>query len=142
MSQYRHAVALRFGEGSVDKVLRQYPLSRFENSPSAAMTQADSDQTVTCPSLKIARHISSVGSRDTAVFSYRYAHLQRPCDLAEYLRVVPLGLDTWASHGSEIPFIWNNTNIRWPLDGKPMACNFSTAENNLSATMQSFWATV
>ena len=87
-------------------------MSRFNGSASAALTQANSDMVVTCPSLSIATSIANANAGAnseadseavitdaTAIYAYRFAHLQKECDPAEVLlHVVPDGFDDWASH--------------------------------------------
>lgn len=83
-------------------------MSRFNGSASAALTQANSDFVVTCPSLSIATSIANANARGipeavatdkTAIYAYRFAHLQRECDPADVLmHMVPDGFDDWASH--------------------------------------------
>jgi len=140
--EYKAALAVRFGAKAVDKVASQYPPSRYRGSAAAAFTEADSDQVTACPNLKLARAIAVNGSGATAVYLYRFAHLQKKCDLASFLHVVPPGFSSWASHGSELLFLWDNTRFRYPLDGKMIDCNLTDAENKLSDSMQSLWASI
>jgi len=77
------AMGVQYG-ADAPKVLRQYPLSRFGGSPSAAFTEADSDKVTTCPNLQIANTITRDRRGRTAVYLYRFAHLQRQCDMGNY----------------------------------------------------------
>ena len=55
----------------------------------------------------------------TAVRVYRYAHLQPQCDMGNVLGVVPAGLnftDSWASHGAELPLVFDVSSFPNPLN--------------------------
>jgi para-nitrobenzyl esterase len=118
----------------------QYPLSRFNGSAAAAFTQADADHVVTCPSYKIARAAANMSTR---VHVYRFAHLQRQCDLALLLGVLPAGVEDWASHASELVFVFNNTFFENPLvAGKMLRCALTPEEHALSGTIMSFWSSI
>lgn len=102
---YAAAMAAQYGVHA-RAVMAQYPLSRFNGSAIAAFVMADSDNVVTCPSLRIATLLSGAKAKAKAeaeaeaerfrvspigtltVYAYRFAHLHEKCDFAAR----PLGL--------------------------------------------------
>ena len=105
-----------------------------------AFVAADSDRSVTCPSLKIAKTVSP----HIPTYAYSYAHLQKQCDAAILLNLTQGNDPTfsdWASHGAEILLVFDNDHFMNPLSGGPLTCDFTGEEKALSASMMSLWTT-
>eukprot|EP00939_MAST-03C_sp_MAST-3C-sp1_P001791 g1791.t1 len=142
-AEFAAAMALRFGAKDIDRLIAYYdPFTNFSGSPSAAFVEADSDHTNACPNLKMSRLAASGTQKGGHTFLYNFAHLQRNCDLALSLGDVPAGMSSWASHASEIVFVWNNTVFKSPLTGETISCDFTAAEDQLSRKMMSLWAAI
>ena len=98
-----------------DKVMKQYPIAAYNSSIQAAFIQADADAYVICPTLQLARDASTVSGRNVYVYEFAVFHPNRDdprgfgCDNGVELDVVsafdPV-TTTWASHGSEVQFVF------------------------------------
>ena len=84
-----------------------------------------------------------------AVRVYRYAHLQKQCDFGNVLGVVPKGRNfssSWASHGAEIPLVFDNSVFPDPLNASaaapPVHCNWTSEDRRLVEQMQSYWGSL
>ena len=121
-------------------------MSRFQGSASSAFNMADADHVVTCPSRQIARAIASSARGSTVSRLYRYAHLQKQCDMGNVLGVVPGDSNftsSWASHGAEIALVFNNSNFPNPLNpALRLHCNWTTDEAQLIGTFQNLWGSM
>jgi len=108
-------------------VLQHYPLSseQIGGNALAAFVEADGDNTVTCPTLELARAASKVGL-PTYLYMYSY---NSPADTSRSSNWggVPV---TFASHGSELPMVFGR-----PGDGVV----FDRSDFALSRSMQSLW---
>jgi len=128
-ASYVKAMQTRWGVHA-DLVLQQYPLSRFDGSPSSAYIQADADYAVICPSHHLADLLTSHlwdtddanARRDLPVYVYAFAQYTE-CDPCIELGVLPtpkpdasVGVSSllyassvtsgWACHGSDNQFVF------------------------------------
>ena len=140
-AQYVEALALRYASpAKAAAIAARYSLSRFGGDAQAAFNEADSDHVVACPNVRMARMLATAAAKRgvqtvpaananmanptstaavTAVRVYRYAHLQPQCDMGNVLGVVPAGLnftDSWASHGAELPLVFDVSSFPNPLN--------------------------
>ena len=116
-TQYRDALARRFGMSNVNAIVTRYPVASFA-SANAALAEVSGDAFFVCPARRNTRAIGNV----SAVYRYTF---ERP--LEQQL----LG-DLGAFHSSEIPFVFG-------LDTFPLGKIGSGAP--LSTAMQRYWVT-
>jgi len=134
-----------------------YPMEQ-QNAPPVqsmgAFAQQAADYTVTCPNLHLASLVAITSKRGgvVPVWSYQFAHYNRGCDLAFVFseqgpaKSVPVSPPTttsnpqWASHGSELPFVFGNTAFPLSAAGPEITCPFSLAEQGLSSAIMQRWA--
>ena len=126
-------------------VTKQYPASLFHGSKSTAFVTADSDCFVTCPSRRLAAAVTKAG---VPVYFYEYAHLSSVpnCDVCVDPGAgvgpgaVPKGDRTWASHGSEVRFVFNSTTGPDDMNASiTNICPFSAEEQQLVRAMDHFF---
>lgn len=139
VEQYLASLRLYYSAGPAhaDAVAAQYLLERFGGNAQAAFVAADSDRVVTCPSLRVARAAATAGGR---VHAYNFSHHQDQCDLATMVGV-QVSKD-WASHASELVFVFGNVDFVNPLNGSALHCNLTEPELRLSSRVQSLWGSL
>eukprot|EP01060_Flectonema_neradi_P036527 TRINITY_DN7040_c0_g2_i1.p1 TRINITY_DN7040_c0_g2~~TRINITY_DN7040_c0_g2_i1.p1 ORF type:complete len:571 (+),score=49.19 TRINITY_DN7040_c0_g2_i1:49-1761(+) len=150
---YKNALVTTWGAEIAAKIERQYPLSRFENSPQSAFIQTDADAFVICPVRALAKKANQAGKK---VFMYEFSHFQPNrvtangfgCDAGVELDVVhptPTNVESgWASHGAEIKYAFG-TVVGPDELGPPYNkthCDFHPAERELSNKMMAHWASL
>ena len=106
----------RFGAKAA-AVKGRYSLERYSHMPytavSASFVSADGDERVACPSRRLAELASRQGVH---VYAFAFHHLEVNCDVSFELQVLPwwqprerLARSGWASHGSEVKYLFNTT---------------------------------
>eukprot|EP00472_Partenskyella_glossopodia_P014657 CAMPEP_0197523054 /NCGR_PEP_ID=MMETSP1318-20131121/8073_1 /TAXON_ID=552666 /ORGANISM="Partenskyella glossopodia, Strain RCC365" /LENGTH=348 /DNA_ID=CAMNT_0043075625 /DNA_START=18 /DNA_END=1064 /DNA_ORIENTATION=- len=156
---YKQALLTIWGSSVSSRVSSQYPLRRFFGSVQAAIIQADADQKVICPTLKLANLLANRRTTTTTAathddhqvdaaievrsFSFQH-HTYSGCDACELLEVCGTQrtqvTKEWASHGSDIPFIWDSNRGPNVLDYSRIVCNMSDDDEQVRADMQRYWA--
>ena len=58
------------------------------------------------------------------------------CDYAAQRHIVPAGDKHWASHGSELPFVFHNREVSWYK-----SCAWTAEEKVMRDAIGSYWAT-
>jgi para-nitrobenzyl esterase len=112
-------VRAQFGATLGDRVLQQYPASRFV-TPRAAYVRVTSDARFVCP----AREIARAANAGQAAPVYRY--------FFDY-SVSPLG----AVHGLELPFVFGTFDTLLTQSGQPYQPN--ATDLAVSAALQTAW---
>lgn len=118
-------------------VLAAYHPDRFNGSVPAAFVQLVGDACVVCPTKDLLATVNKHLPSQT--FMYLYAHLYA-IDMAVYTHLVQVGANSsfWASHASELSFVW-----RMPYDyDNPHGVTyhpFTDEELALSESMQGYW---
>ena len=114
------------------EVLAMYPLADFGGHPSAAFVAADGDFTVVCPLRRLADLIAQAR---LPTYEYVYTHSSEAgCDVAASDGIVPPGDLHWASHSSELPYVFGSRNISFDW-----GCPKTAPERALSRAMQGYW---
>jgi len=117
---------------TVVEVLEMYPIKDFQGHPSAAFVAADGDFTVVCPLRRLADLMTQAG---LPTYEYSYTHSSTAgCDEAASVGIVPPGDEHWASHSSELPYVFGSHNISFDW-----GCPKTEAERALSRAMQGYW---
>ncbi|HEY5920540.1 MAG TPA: carboxylesterase/lipase family protein [Kofleriaceae bacterium] len=116
-TEYRAALARRFGDTNVDAIVALYPVASYA-SPNAALAAVSGDVFFVCPARRNARAIAKSSS------VYRYTFERE-------LEQTIIG-DLGAFHSSEIPFVFG-------IDTFPLGKLGAGAV--LSAEMQAYWTT-
>jgi para-nitrobenzyl esterase len=136
---YAGALQMRFGPRA-SAVANAYPASAYNGSVPAAFVQMDGDDSVLCPTKALGAVVASHLPNRT--FLYVYAHLYG-ADVSAQSGLARVGVNTstWASHASEIPFVFGTqTFISFPNRSKSLvAVPFTAAERNLSQAISSYW---
>jgi para-nitrobenzyl esterase len=114
-TQYRAALARRFGDAKVDAIVALYPAASFA-TPNAALAEVSGDAFFTCPARRNARAVAA----RAPVYRYSFERL------LEQTLIEDLG----AFHSAEIPFVFG-------VDTFPLGKLGSGAP--LSAAMQRYW---
>jgi len=115
------------------EVLLNYPLRDFDGKAAPAFVTADADFTVVCPLRGLADLISASG---VPTYEYYYSHTSSAgCDTAHLDGIIPQGDRHWASHSSELPYVFGVTTLTYNT-----SCPMSAEEKGLSATMMSYWS--
>ena len=109
-TEYREALARRFGVGAVDAIAAQYPIAAY-TSPSLALAAVSADAFFVCPARRTARLVSATGA---PVFLYSFQ--REPLN--------GLIADGGVFHAAEIPFVFGVDEF--PLgkvgpDGQPLS---------------------
>jgi len=143
MKKHWEVYNVKFNNATAEEVLSYYPLSEYGGDPVEAFIAADSDFAVACPSLEI---VEALTDSPVQVYSYEFAHMHAGCDAAAILNVAGPRCTTntscgWASHGSEISFVWGNPYTSW-INGTNHGCPFSSNETALSKQMAKHWADI
>jgi carboxylesterase type B len=141
---YEEGLKFNWGEKAA-RVKKQYPLSQFNGSPQDALTAADGDAYVICPSRHIARLVSEKATRKdgskvpTHVFMFSHWKSHN-CDPAiAYLVLANHSSNPgWASHGTDVQYTfgttfggnWNHTEV---------FCPFTEEEEHLVADIETRW---
>jgi para-nitrobenzyl esterase len=116
-TQYRAALAIRFGAPNVSAIVAQYPSASFA-SPNDALAAVTGDAFFVCPARATARGAAQNGA---PVFRYTFEHaLENPFEQ---------GLGVF--HGSELPFVFGNDDF--PLG------RVGTSGAPLASAMESYW---
>lgn len=149
-ADYINAITKVWG-GDAPAVLKQYPLSRFEESPQKAFLQVDADAMVICPSYDVLGYAQTAGLK---TWAYEFAHYQpsrsRPdgfgCSNGAELDVAPARQTNYtrlfATHGDEVKYVFG-TEIGPDGLGPPhnrSICIFSKGERELSHHIRAHWA--
>jgi carboxylesterase type B len=131
--EYDHTRDEKFQLGAGVEIAEQYDFRRaeFGGNAVAAFVAADGDYNALCPTRRLAMQAARKG---VPVFLYLYSHLWAG-DIASTAgwHVPP----TWASHSSELPFVFNFTG-QGLSDDSPHP--FTQEEQLLSRAMRSYWA--
>src|SRR5262249_31647354 len=90
-SEYRAALARRFGDANIDAIVARYPVASFA-SANAALAEVSGDAFFVCPARRNVRTISKV----SPVYRYSFEHPPEQ----------PLVADLGAFHSGEIPFVF------------------------------------
>ncbi len=93
-TEYRDALARRFGAAHVDAIVAQYPVASFA-SANRALAEVTGDAFFHCPARRTARGVSQVGG---VVFQYSFEHAPDE----------PFLDDLGVFHSSEIPFLFQS----------------------------------
>jgi carboxylesterase type B len=119
-SDWPNDLRLHWGDSLGAKVEAQYALKRFAGAAASAFVRADADGTVVCASYVQAKLASRA---NTTAFAYLFDYAKgsvRGCDVSAdvndtmHSSVAPhnctndalCGEVGWASHASELPFVW------------------------------------
>ncbi|HEY0190892.1 MAG TPA: carboxylesterase family protein, partial [Kofleriaceae bacterium] len=120
--QYEAAIHTQYGTTVGDRVLAQYPASRFNNSPRAAYVRATTDSRFVCPARESARAADAGQTQPV----YRY--------FFQYTGSSPLG----AVHGLDVPYVFGTFNALTTASGQPYAP--TAGDLAVSAAIQGAWA--
>jgi para-nitrobenzyl esterase len=122
-AQYEAAVHAQYGTALGDRVLAQYPASRFNNSPRSAYVRVTTDSRFVCPAREIARAADAGQTQPV----YRY--------FFQYGGTSPLG----AVHGFDVPFVFGTFDAVAAANGQPYVP--TAADLAVSAAVQQAWTT-
>jgi len=140
-SQFESSVSNLFyetyGSAAVEAVVAAYsPALHYDDNNVRALAQMTGDYWFRCPTREVAA--MAAGAVSGNVYLYNYAHLSRG-DLS-YATVLAAGVedDSWASHGSELTFVFGNLVNSVTLAYAP---NYvpTAAELELRAEMMTSW---
>jgi para-nitrobenzyl esterase len=108
-------------------IAAQYPLSAY-SSPAIAFSALDTDSVFACPAL----NVDQWTSRYVPTFAYEFNDENAPERFLSPLAGFPYG----AAHESELQYLFGLPNPPTPLPGV-----LTGAQQQLSASMQHYWAT-
>ena len=130
------------------------PGHRRGGQPASAFVRADADANVVCPSFWLAEYAAKKAHAAYAyLFDYwidriRFCDVSADVDDNMHNLVSPhnctvrgeCGEVGWASHCTELPFLWGTEQGAAPWDStRILHCPFSKPERELSDRMQGFW---
>jgi para-nitrobenzyl esterase len=120
-TMYEYEMQSSWG-GNAAAVEKLYsPQDRFDGNTNAAFMQPDGDAAVVCPTMEMARQLTTAGGR---AFVFHFAY--KGCSDSVKWRVP----SDYASHASEIPYVWGASSVR---------CYSTPGEERLTLAMQEFW---
>ena len=118
-TQYRAALAVRFGASNVDAIVAQYPVASYA-SAADALSAVTGDYFFVCSTRTAARSALRAGA---PVFRYSFEHA------LDNLVDASLGV----CHSSELPFVFGDVGPVYPLG------QVGTSGAPLSQQMQTYW---
>jgi para-nitrobenzyl esterase len=118
-TEYRAALARRFGAANVDAIVAQYPIASFK-SPNAAIAEVTGDAFFVCPTRTAARGAAAIPG--TNVYLYSFDRAPESAFLA----------DLGVFHSVEIPYLFG-TDGMYPL------ARIGAGGAAVSATLQKLW---
>eukprot|EP00038_Savillea_parva_P027938 m.62359 g.62359 ORF g.62359 m.62359 type:complete len:650 (+) comp8082_c1_seq1:24-1973(+) len=152
-ADYESDLRTHWGDVRGMRVAAQYPLSRFDGAASSAFVRADADGTVVCASYAQALLAEKHGH---TAYAYLFDYMRgtiRTCDVSADIpdsmhssaaphnctNAAECGEVGWASHASDIPFVFGTSSGPSPLDCTQTAvCPFTPAEQALTDKVQGY----
>jgi para-nitrobenzyl esterase len=116
-TQYRAALAVRFGATNADAIVAHYPVASYA-SANDALAHVSGDAFFVCPARTTARGAANAGAH-----VFRYA-LEQPLEN-------PFEVGLGVFHGSDLPFVFGNDDF--PLG------HVGSSGASLALAMQAYW---
>jgi len=124
-----------YGAAAVAKILEAYSPELYENSTVAAAAQLNGDQYFRCPSRELAA--IAANNIEGSVYLYNFAHFTPSDPGYKVLQLAGIENKGWASHTSEIPFVFGN--LEYNAYGEVPQYNPTDEDMKLKTEMVAFW---
>jgi para-nitrobenzyl esterase len=127
ITDYRGQLQTNFSVTETDRVIRQYPSSRYA-SPGVAYYTVISDRIFICPQLETNRLLAA----KVPTYSYEFADEHAP----PYIQTKP-GFPAGASHAAELMYLFDIAGK--PVDVTNQPLSYTPQQRALASTMISYW---